>query len=96
MPKGDDQMFEEYQPLVEKLVGVQRQLATQYLAEAKQKIAEGQAKNDKKLLDEGFLALYRSHKSMPKNKPLIKFLSEEGIKSGRISSACSMLLFPFL
>ena len=86
VPKGDDQMFEEYQPLVEKLVGVQKQLATQYLAEAKQKIAEGQEKNDKKLLDEGFLALYRSHKSMPKNKPLIKFLSEEGIKSGMLKT----------
>ena len=74
VPKGD--------PLVERLVGVQRQLATQYLAEAKQKIAEGREKNDKKLEEEGFLALYRSHKSLPKNKPLIKFLSEEGIKSG--------------
>ncbi|MBR4920724.1 MAG: preprotein translocase subunit SecA [Prevotella sp.] len=82
VPKGDDQMFEEYQPLVEKLVGVQRQLATQFLAEAKQKIAEGREKNDKKLEEEGFLALFRSHKSLPKNKPLIKFLSEEGIKSG--------------
>ena len=82
VPKGDDQMFEEYQPLVERLVGVQRQLATQYLAEAKQKIAEGREKNDKKLEEEGFLALYRSHKSLPKNKPLIKFLSEDGIKSG--------------
>ena len=41
MPKGDDQLFEQYQPLVEKLVGVQRQLATQYLAEAKQMIASG-------------------------------------------------------
>ncbi len=82
VPKGDDQMFEEYQPLVERLVGVQRQLATQFLAEAKQKIAEGRAKNDKKLEEEGFLALFRSHKSLPKNKPLIKFLSEEGIKSG--------------
>ena len=82
VPKGDDQMFEEYQPLVEKLVGVQRQLATQYLAEAKQKIAEGREKNDKKLEEDGFLALFRSHKCLPKNKPLIKFLSEEGIKSG--------------
>ena len=79
-------MFEEYQPLVEKLVGVQRQLATQYLADAKQKISEGMEKNDKKLLDEGFLALYRSHKSMPKNKPLIKFLSEDGIKSGMLKT----------
>ncbi len=84
VPKGDDQMFEEYQPLVEKLVGVQKQLATQFLADAKQKIAEGAQKNDKKLIDEGFLALYRSHKSMPKNKPLIKFLSEDGIKSGML------------
>ena len=86
VPKGDDQMFEEYQPLVEKLVGVQKQLATQYLAEAKQKISEGREKNDSKLMDEGFLALYRSHKSMPKNKPLIKFLSEEGIKSGMLKT----------
>ena len=86
VPKGDDQMFEEYQPLVEKLVGVQKQLATQYLADAKQMIAEGMEKNDKKILDEGFLALYRSHKSMPKNKPLIKFLSEDGIKSGMLKT----------
>ena len=89
IPKGDDQMFEEYQPLVEKLVGVQRQLATQYLAEAKTLIAEGNKlveagnkKEGQEKLDAGFLSLYRSHKAMPKNKPLIKFLSEEGIKSG--------------
>ena len=84
VPKGDDQMFEEYQPLVERLVDVQRKLATQFLADAKQKISEGQAKNDPKLLDEGFTALYRSHKALPKNKPLIKYLSEEGIKSGML------------
>ena len=89
IPKGDDQMFEEYQPLVEKLVGVQRQLATQYLADAKTLIAEGNKliesgnkKEGQEKLDTGFLSLYRSHKAMPKNKPLIKFLSEEGIKSG--------------
>ena len=86
VPKGDDQMFEEYQPLVEKLVDVQRKLATQYLAEAKQKITEGKAKNDAKLLEEGFLSLYRSHKSLPKNKPLIKYLSEEGIKAGMLKT----------
>ena len=93
VPKGDDQMFEEYQPLVEKLVGVQKQLATQYLADAKQKITEGnrliesgQKKDGQQLLDEGFLALYRSHKCMPKNKPLIKYLSEEGIKSGMLKT----------
>ena len=86
VPKGDDQMFEEYQPLVEKLVDVQRKLATQYLAEAKQKITEGKAKNDAKLIEEGFLSLYRSHKSLPKNKPLIKYLSEEGIKAGMLKT----------
>ena len=93
VPKGDDQMFEEYQPLVEKLVGVQKQLATQYLADAKQKITEGnrliesgQKKEGQQMVDEGFLALYRSHKSMPKNKPLIKYLSEDGIKSGKLKT----------
>ena len=93
VPKGDDQMFEEYQPLVEKLVGVQRTLATQYLAEAKQKIAEGgrlmdagQKKEGQAMLDEGFLSLYRSHKALPKNKPLIKYLSEEGIKAGMLKT----------
>ena len=93
VPKGDDQMFEEYQPLVEKLVGVQKQLATQYLADAKQKITEGnrliesgQKKEGQQMIDEGFLALYRSHKSMPKNKPLIKYLSEDGIKSGMLKT----------
>ena len=84
--KGDDQMFEEYQPLVERLVDVQRKLATQYLAEAKQLISEGQKTNDQKKLDEGFLALYRSHKALPKNKPLIKYLSEEGIKAGMLKT----------
>ena len=84
--KGDDQMFEQYQPLVERLVEVQRKLASQYLAEAKQKISEGTEKNDSKLVDEGFLALYRSHKALPKNKPLIKFLSEDGIKAGMLKT----------
>ena len=86
VPKGDDQMFEEYQPLVERLVDVQRKLATQYLADAKQKISEGREKNDQKLVDEGFLSLYRSHKALPKNKPLIKYLSEEGIKAGMLKT----------
>ena len=86
VPKGDDQMFEEYQPLVERLVDVQRHLATQYLADAKRLIQEGQAANDAKKLEEGFLALYRSHKALPKNKPLIKYLSEEGIKAGMLKT----------
>ena len=86
VPKGDDQMFEEYQPLVEKLVSVQRRLATEFLADAKTKIAKGRETNDQKLTQEGFLSLYRSHKALPKNKPLIKYLSEEGIKAGMLQT----------
>ncbi len=86
VPKGDDQQFEQYQPLVERLVGVQRQLATQYLAEAKKQITEGAEAGDKQITAEGYLALFRSHKALPKNKPLIKFLSEPGIKAGMLST----------
>ena len=93
VPKGDDQMFEEYQPLVERLVGVQRQLATQYLADAKNLITEGNKlleagnkKEGQEKLDQGFLSLFRSHKALPKNKPLIKYLSEEGIKAGMLKT----------
>ena len=86
VPKGDDQMFEEYQPLVERLVGVQRQLATKYLADAKHLITKGLQENDKQAEEEGFLALYRSYKCLPKNKPLIKYLSEEGIKAGMLKT----------
>ncbi len=83
VPKGDDQMYEQYQPLVEKLVSVQRQLATKYLAEAKQLISENK---DKESVTKGFLQLFRSHKALPKNKPLIKYLSETGIKAGMLKT----------
>ena len=82
VPKGDDQLFEQYQPLVERLVEVQRKLATQYLAEAKQLINSGNKENQEK----GFLQLFRSHKALPKNNPLIKFLSETGIKAGMLKT----------
>ena len=86
IPKGDDQMYEEYQPLVEKLYEVQRKQATELLAEARQKITEGRKEQDKnksqQLLEEGFLSLFRSYKALPKNKALIKYLSEDGIKTG--------------
>ena len=82
VPKGDDQLFEQLKPLVERLVEAQKKLATQYLADAKRLIAS----NDKKEQEEGFLTLYRSHKALPKNKPLIKFLSEQGIKAGMLKT----------
>ena len=92
VPKGDDQMYEEYQPLVERLYEVQRKQATELLAEARHKITEGQnvmasdSKKGAQLLEEGFLALYRSYKALPKNKALIKYLSEDGIKSGMLKT----------
>ena len=86
IPKGDDQMFEQFQPLVERLYEVQRKQATELLAEARQKISaaekEADAKKAQELQAEGFLALFRSFKALPKNKALIKYLSEDGIKSG--------------
>ena len=82
VPKGEDQLFESLRPLVERLVEAQRKLATQLLADAKRLLAS----DDKKEQEEGFLALYRSHKALPKNKPLIKFLSEPGIKAGMLKT----------
>ena len=82
VPKGEDQLFEQLRPLVERLVEAQKKLATQYLADAKRLIASG----DKKDQEEGFLALFRSHKALPKNKALIKYLSEQGIKAGMLKT----------
>ncbi|MBQ9471061.1 MAG: preprotein translocase subunit SecA [Bacteroidales bacterium] len=74
IPRGDDQMFDEYKPKVEKLVNAQRALVTQLLSDARRLIAEG--KNE-----EGGKLLLRAHKGMPKYKPLIKYLSEQGNKA---------------
>lgn len=82
VPKGEDQLFEQYKPMVERLFEMQRTLATNYLVEAK----KGIASSDQKEIDAGFLALYRSHKAYPKNKALIKYLSEPGIKSGMLKT----------
>jgi preprotein translocase subunit SecA len=72
-PKGDDQQFNEFRPFVEKLYGVQRNLVTQLLNDAKKLLAAG--KNE-----EGGKLLLRAHKGLPKYTPLIKFLSEAGNK----------------
>ena len=82
VPKGDQQLFEILRPLVERLVEAQHKLATQYLADAKRLIAS----DKKEDVEAGFLALFRSHKALPKNKPLIKFLSEPGIKAGMLKT----------
>ncbi|MDD4970647.1 MAG: preprotein translocase subunit SecA [Paludibacter sp.] len=77
VPKGEDQLFEELKPKVERLVNTQKSLATKYLADARNLLKS----EDKKVQEEGALALFRSYKGMPKNKPLIKYLSEQGIKA---------------
>ncbi|MBQ4519746.1 MAG: preprotein translocase subunit SecA [Bacteroidaceae bacterium] len=82
VPKGGDQLFETLRPQVERLVEAQRKLATQLLADAKRLLAS----EDQKDIAAGFLALFRSHKALPKNKPLIKFLSEPGIKAGMLKT----------
>ena len=73
VPKGDDQMFNEFKPNVEKVVNAQRKLAQQLLLEAKEKISAGNT-------EEGGLALFRVYKALPKHGPLIRYLSEDGIK----------------
>ncbi|MBO4581046.1 MAG: preprotein translocase subunit SecA [Bacteroidales bacterium] len=72
-PKGDNQDFEKYKPIVEKLYNAQRTLVTSLLSEARKLISEGNK-------EEGGKLLLRAHRGMPKNKALIKYLSEPGIK----------------
>ena len=82
VPKGDDQMFNEYKPNVEKVFLAQRKLVTSILAEAKQKIVS----EDKEVRKEGELLLFRAFKGLPKYGPLIKFLSEEGMKNALLKT----------
>ncbi|HZL11416.1 MAG TPA: preprotein translocase subunit SecA [Prolixibacteraceae bacterium] len=79
VPKGENQKFEELKPKVEKLYAAQRNLAVQYLSDAKRILTNPNATKEEK--EEGSILLLRAHKGLPKSKPLIKFLSEEGIKS---------------
>ena len=82
VPRNTDQMFEEYRPLVERLVEAQKKLATQLLAEARTKIYS----DNKEEVNAGYLSLFRSHKALPKNKALIKLLSEPGVKTGLLKT----------
>ena len=74
--RGEDQYYNEYKDRVEQLVKMQNTLTTKLLAEARQKMPS----EDKKVAEEGDLALFRAYKGMPKSKALIKFLSEPGNK----------------
>ena len=75
IPKADTQEFDQLKPRIEKILEAQKKVTSQFLVEAKKKIAEG---NDD--VKDGGLALYRSHRGLPKNNALIKYLSEPGMK----------------
>ncbi len=74
IPKGDEHEFYDLKPRIAKLVDAQKKLASQYLLEAKKLIADSNEK-------EGGLALLRAFRGLPKHKPLIKYLSETGIRN---------------
>ncbi|MCH5329629.1 MAG: preprotein translocase subunit SecA [Alistipes sp.] len=74
VPKGEDQMFEQYRPAIEHLYNLQKNFVTNLVAESRKLMAEGNT-------EEGGIRMFRAHKGLPKYKPLIKFLSEQGIKA---------------
>jgi len=73
IPKGDEHEFYDLKPRIQKLVDAQKKVVHQYLLDAKKQLADTQEK-------EGGLALFRAYRGLPKDKPLIKFLSESGVK----------------
>ncbi|HUI32262.1 MAG TPA: preprotein translocase subunit SecA [Dysgonamonadaceae bacterium] len=82
IPKGEEQLYDQFRPRVEMIVKAQRDMSTRLLAEAKVKMAS----EDKKEQEEGALLLFRSFKGLPKYKPLIKFLSEPGNKAAMLKT----------
>ena len=77
VPRGDDQLFDQYKANVEKVVRAQQRLVTGILADAKTKLAS----DDKEVKKEGALLLFRAFKGLPKNSALIRFLSQDGMKN---------------
>ncbi len=82
VPKGEDQMFNDFKSNVERVYNAQRQLVTGLLADAKKMMAS----DDEATVKEGTLRLFRAFKGLPKYKPLIKFLSEEGVKTAMLKT----------
>jgi len=82
VPKGEDQMFNDFKPNVERVYNAQRQLVTGLLADAKKMMAS----DDQETVKEGTLRLFRAFKGLPKYKPLIKYLSEEGVKAAMLKT----------
>ena len=77
IPRGEEQLFEQFRPNVEVVVNAQKDLCSKLLIEAKKKMAS----DDQKVVEEGTIQLYRSFKGFPRNKALIKYLSEQGVKA---------------
>ena len=80
-PKGDDQEFEQLKPRVQSLVSAQRKIFNEFLTQAKKQLvglADGSISKEDRT--EGGMALLRAHRSLPKNKAIIKFLSEDGVR----------------
>ncbi len=77
-PKGDDQEFSQLKPRIEKIVTAQKAFVNTALTEAKKLIAEGKTGEKE---GEGGMALLRAHRGLPKNKAIIKYLSEPGIRA---------------
>jgi preprotein translocase subunit SecA len=82
VPKGEDQLFEQYRSKVERIVDEQKKLATKLLSESKRLLAS----SDSKEQEQGNILLFRTYKGLPKNKALIKFLSEQGVKAGMLKT----------
>jgi len=76
-PRGEEQEFHIYKPMIERLYNAQRVLVNEMLAKAKTMLAENP---DPKPEDEAAQLLLRAYRGLPKNKALIKFLSEQGMK----------------
>ncbi len=76
IPRGDEHEFYDLKPRIERLVNAQKNYVTGILNEAKKQINDGKSSPE-----EGGMALLRAYRGLPKNKALIKFLSESGIRT---------------
>lgn len=90
-PRGDQQEFDNLKPKVQLLINAQRQAATDFLTFAKKKLQPESGSPSKDDAQEGGLALFRAYRGLPKNKALIKFLSEEGMKAQLLKTEAGFL-----
>ena len=79
--KGDQQEFDALKPKIQVLINAQKSAVTDFLTDAKKKLQPESGTPNKEELTEGGLALLRAYRGLPRNKALIKFLSEDGIKA---------------